>query len=472
MSNTRYLELTSTRRDRTQWPNPAEFEVPISQSGTKNKAQALDPVSLAAPIQTWCSNEFDVLAGTAAITGITVVSVGASSPQTFIATAPTGEFQPIDGYYNNAIALNTTLSQAQRIESYKFLGDYDGGTNDHAEFTLSSPYGSAFATTNTITITDPTSFASTTNPDIFVPVGRTSSNAYPQHILYNETRSQYRPITDYSFYTHLLEISTETADGGAVSTWTATDCFSIRRSPPSLIGATPSGANTVRTVVLPSTASSTNSFYVGDFIYIPMTASPLAAPQGQARRIVAYDGTTQTVTVDPAFTAVPAMSTQIQILPFAYDNAAPFNYTGSLVSQNQQVCYELELINLILPNRTLDIGQGGRIAFYPYVYVELQNISGSSSGNEGVIYSNNPNSNKMLFRATIDDTPTPLISPFIKIDGDGMVQTVKFRPNDNLKFAVRMPDGELFKTLTTETLGPNMPNDLLQISAMVSLKRL
>ena len=191
------------------------------------------------------------------------------------------------------------------------------------------------------------------------------------------------------------------------------------------------------------------------------------------RRIVSYDGATLTATVTPPFSAIPADASDIiQILEFSYDNANPFNYTGSLVSQGQQVCYELELLNLILPNSTLSVGLGGRVIFYPYLYVELENVSGPSSGNNGIIYSNNPNAVRMLFRATVDDTTTPVISPFVKIDGDGMVQTVKFKPNDNLKFSVRIPDGTIFQTVASDHYSPVPPNELVQISALISIKRI
>ena len=249
MSNTRYIELSSSYRNRTDWPNPAQFEVPIAQSGQKTKTTALDPVSLATPKQSWCSNTFDAGTSSATIT-LTVVSVGSSSPSAFIVTAATGKMQPADDYYVGAIAVNTTLSQYQRIAGYKFLGDYGGGL-DHAEIVTEFSYGAAFAIANSITVTDPTRFTSTTNPDIFVPSGRVSNNSYPKCILYNETKSEHRPILDYDFYTHLLEINTTASAGGAVTGWAVTDCFSIRREPPALAGITP-GPNTTTTVVLPA----------------------------------------------------------------------------------------------------------------------------------------------------------------------------------------------------------------------------
>ena len=174
------------------------------------------------------------------------------------------------------------------------------------------------------------------------------------------------------------------------------------------------------------------------------------------------------------------LSTQLipfEILPFTTDNWVPLVYTGSLVSQQQMVCYQIELINLVLPNRVLKVSRGGRIAFYPYVYVEFRNLSGSSSGATNIIYSNNPNATTALFRCAIDDVPNPLMSPFIKIDGDGSVATVKFKPNDNFRFSVFLPSGEVFEVATNlnfhtqEHFSPNISNDFNQISALFSIKR-
>ena len=194
-------------------------------------------------------------------------------------------------------------------------------------------------------------------------------------------------------------------------------------------------------------------------------------------RITAYTGDVNTPTVPPRMAtidcllSVPIAGGELyEINQFTRDNAVPFVYTGSLVSQQEMVCYEVELITLVLPNRILV--SGGRSSFYPYVYVELQNVSGTSAGNSNIIYSNNPNATRMLFRASIDDIPNPLVSPFIKIDGDGMVQTIKFKPNDSFKFGVYLPNGKEFDTITPETFSPQPSNPLIQISAVFSMRRL
>lgn len=162
----------------------------------------------------------------------------------------------------------------------------------------------------------------------------------------------------------------------------------------------------------------------------------------------------------------------IQIMSFARDNEQSLNYTGSTTSQNQMVCYEIELISLILPNIPLDNTVGGLIAFYPYLYVELSNKTAPSGGTKGVLYSNNPHANRALFRVAIDDTPTPIISKFIKVDGDGAVQTVKFKPNDNLYIRVFLQNGQLFETKQRDTPPPMVPDPFVQISAEFSIKRL
>ena len=119
----------------------------------------------------------------------------------------------------------------------------------------------------------------------------------------------------------------------------------------------------------------------------------------------------------------------------------------------------------------MDNAFGSRIAFYPYVYVELSNTNNNSAGNN-IIYSNNPNTNKVLFRAAVTDVNNPLITAFVNLDSNTMVNTVKFKPNDTMKFSVKLSDGTIFKTLMPESYSPSIPNPLIQISACFSIKKI
>ena len=177
--------------------------------------------------------------------------------------------------------------------------------------------------------------------------------------------------------------------------------------------------------------------------------------------------------VDPPFKHC-LINQNFLILQWSYDNKFPFiNSLSSNVTSQEPVPYEIELINLILPNQILDNGKGSLVSFYQYLYVELQNTQGSTtSGPPKSIISNNPNAQNMTFRAAMDDVPNPVNSSFIKIDGDGMVQVMKFNPNDNITFKVTFSDGTLFKTVLEEDYGPNEPNPLIQISALFRIRRL
>lgn len=173
------------------------------------------------------------------------------------------------------------------------------------------------------------------------------------------------------------------------------------------------------------------------------------------------------------FTANASAGQNYEIEKFSRDNAVPFEYKGSMVSVQQEVCYEVELVNLILPNRALISGRGGRPVFYPFLYVELEQVSAAGKGSqEGMLYSNNPNARKMMFRAVLDDTTQPVVSPFIRIDSDGQVATVKFKPNDSFKFVIYDPHGNVFETALQDYYSPTEPNPLVQINALFSFRKL
>jgi len=132
-------------------------------------------------------------------------------------------------------------------------------------------------------------------------------------------------------------------------------------------------------------------------------------------------------------------------------------------STQEQSCWRINLRNLLVPNITLQ--SGSLASFYPYFYVEFTNVT-DVQRQHGMIQSNNPNAKPALFRCAVTDIATPIISKFIKLTGDGMYQTVKFRPNDSLKMKIYLPDGREFMTSNPDTAPPSPANPLLQISAL------
>ena len=88
-----------------------------------------------------------------------------------------------------------------------------------------------------------------------------------------------------------------------------------------------------------------------------------------------------------------------------------------------------------------------------------------------MIQSNNPNAKNALFRCAVTDIANPTITKFIKLSGDGMQQTVKFRPQDSLQIKVYLPDGREFMTSLSDTAPPSRPNQHLQITALFEIEK-
>ena len=110
-------------------------------------------------------------------------------------------------------------------------------------------------------------------------------------------------------------------------------------------------------------------------------------------------GVSRFLVIQPFAQAFPGPNFEFNILGFTNDHVVPYNYTGSQVSQSQSVCYQLTLEAITLPNQSISaLGLGGKIAFYPYLYVEFSNASAScGQANTSALYSNNPAANKVLY---------------------------------------------------------------------------
>ena len=470
MSNLRYLEVDSTYRDRSRFPHPGSFEIPISQTGRKSSKDAIDPVSLGAPVISWTSNNLSVsLPGVSKLVcnvePKTTPLSGCINTQTFIINS-VNRLQDMNDYYEGLIVEDAAFYNRRRIASYIFLGSFGG--YDRAEINVDSPFPETFVPGNQINIYDPTDLSNSFYPIFWVPSGRNLEDQYINHYIFNETINDWRKIVYYSNITHPILV--ETNDSNPLPwTWTSNDNYSIRKEIPYY----PSNGGT-NPIIIASTLSSitipTNLSGIDNTKFVRILPSiynyKLSGSFNECRRITSYDSLTQTINVFPNFPVAPDINSKIEILNFSYDNLNPFVYTGSLTSQQELVCYEIELLSLLLPTETLTVANGGAISYYPYVYVELSN---TCSTNRNIIYSNNPNSTKQLFRVPIFDIQDNPV--FTKIGG-GMSQTIKFKPNDTLFFSVTLPNGEIFQNIVPERFSPLSPEPRIQISAMFSLKRL
>jgi len=117
--------------------------------------------------------------------------------------------------------------------------------------------------------------------------------------------------------------------------------------------------------------------------------------------------------------------------------------TMPLVSYKQPLCYEVSLIHLILPNQPV-YGFNVLPTFFPYLMVELYNTS-SVGSNLGVLYSNNPNTEKVSFYCPVGNPRNPLIVSYLIVLSSTQIQTLSWAPTDNFFFRVILPNGETLK---------------------------
>ncbi len=451
-----YLDLDSTFRDRTLWPSPGEFEVLLAQGGSSTRSilDSRDPVALSAPLLAWTSNRFQSnLASSAIVSGTVLGGPGIGSANTarvVIFSAASGALQQADDYYCNAF-LSTAAGTKVKVVSYTFLG---GAASDIGKVTLD--HDLSLAAGATVTLQDPTDLSVSR---LFVPMGEHRANNYFRMLIYNESLQQSRSITN-------LDIDTGTIVIGPPNTptWSEDHNYSIRTQVPyqTFIA----GASTTTNVALTGAPSQPNIF-TGWFLRVRPTVydNNLTPPQGEIRRITSYLAASQTAVVHPALGASPT-GLQVEILPYSYDNASRVSYTGTL--EQELVPYNIKLTSAILPNQILASKDGSRIAFYPYVYVELSTLDGTASN---LIMSNNFNAVKALFKVPIDNIEDLIQTTFVKCDSDNMSQVVRFKADSNFKVRVILPDGEVFKTIEPERYSPHEPNPIGQISLQFELTR-
>lgn len=268
------------------------------------------------------------------------------------------------------------------------------------------------------------------------PVSGNVIITYPQSVS--------RRIVRYIFLSGLVTSATATS----FQTLTPTDMYSVS----SLIGIYVSVGGQLCLIE----SVSRNNSNLSTTFYIKTPFSSIPAP-GDFFSITSG-------TVSPPFPFTVTIQ-NFTLLRFTRDNATPLNYLGTRLDAR---CYTVELLNLVLPNQFLVNGTGGQIAFYPYVFVELQNVSSPTAPNVNIFYSNNPNSTNQTHYSVIPNVSLPGGQKFINCDGTGAQCKMQFRVGDALYFKVTLPTGELFIVNQPEFYSPTIPNEAIQISAQFS----
>jgi hypothetical protein len=483
--STEYFEINSAYRNRKVWPNPANFTIEISQSGVANRLEAADPVCDSSILISWSPFVIPVTGNVAPFPPVPFIGSVTAGNVVVIRSAANFLGSDIENYGTGLVIEFTNAAPAYfkraRIISWRFLCTIAG--QDYIEITLDQnvdvPNLCSFI------IRDPTDLSDPNRPLMFIPTGAKAVNFYINYYIENQTLNQWLPIQYYEGEsTHIaildstLPLKPDQTKNYTPGTWTINHTYLLRQEIPTIRGSIVNVISSTQ-IQLAANSSTIDDFYVGSFIRSTITPNP------NSSRIVRYDGATRIATLENPY--VIAIGNPYEILSFSRDNEYPFQFSGSLVALREAICYDVQLLNLVLPNNYLKVGYGSRAIFYPYLYVELTAVSNSERQGPNSICSNNPNARRMLFRVLINDSTNLTTSPFIRLDGGGMIQRIKLLPADSFHFSVHLPSGEIFTTISSfgyindanvfysaadEWLSPLYPNPFNQISALFSFKRI
>lgn len=440
----KFLDIDSTYRDRNRFPNPGQFDIIIGNS--LPVCNFVDPISEQTPIITFTPsiNYFSLQNGTLLL-----------SPPPFPYQIDEKDsivvcfdnFQNVNKTYNYYRGIGLTfITSLPSIEIITISGwIYIGTINNKDCFRIK------LNTNITTDLTDPTltlSFDPQVNYSqgyIHIPSGVITSDEYKNYYIHNETIDEYVNIISYDGTIALATFN-------APVFWVENQQISIRKKLPGFRGTFGTGSTNKQLVL----SSSTPNIEKGSFIRLIGSSN-----NNEIRFISSYEPFV--ATISEMLPSSPNAGDTYEILDFYRDNYNPLLYTGKSFSSN--VCYEVELISLTLPN--IDLLSDTNPSNFPYLYVELQNIESSFSPN--ILYSNNTNSRKMLFKVPVTEVNPPEFNAFMSLNAGSTTETIKLNPNKSFRFGVYLPNGKPFESILKDTKSPLEPNRYLQISAIFSL---
>ena len=255
-----YIEIDSTFRDRNRFPNPAQFEILLSDSALKLKQHAVDPVCLSTPLKVF-SNSMTETGATGAVSGIVQNTDGVSldygsSGDLETVIADFTDHKLTDNYYCglNLVKENAGIFTKRRIKDYRVVG------TNKVKITVDKPFDN-LVQGDTLTISNPSDFGI---PIVFVPNSGNIDNQYIDHYLYNETKQLYTKIVHYDGKTHMVHLNSD------ISAWDDFDVLCIRKELPMKTEAITPTTFTQNTL----TDANLKKKYAGDFIRIINTDNP------------------------------------------------------------------------------------------------------------------------------------------------------------------------------------------------------
>jgi hypothetical protein len=345
--------------------------------------------------------------------------------------------------------------------SYPLVGDFviptNGNSPGNTPKSSSDPIIGAFPYESSLT-----NGLSTTTQIALNVLASGINNFYTNSFL--EINTEFRLIIGYDASTQFATVDTPFSVAPPAIT-----PYTIRFATPISVGVTSANSLTTSEIYLPVGSSTVNNFYVNNYVFIPGINPP---DSYQWFRITSYNGATLLAQIQGTTTIVVLAGTPIELMAYTRDNVQNLKYYGTELFNNPS-CYNVGLINLIVPNLSILGSYGGSIQNYSHLYVALFSETAITYNN--AIISNSPAADRALFKVPI--TFLQGIS-FLTLSYGGMTQNISFRINDTLHLSVFLPNGSILEFISNNPFTyfdgypyqfPIPSNPLTQVQAIFSI---
>ena len=147
-------------------------------------------------------------------------------------------------------------------------------------------------------------------------------------------------------------------------------------------------------------------------------------------------------------------------------------YAGTDIFSNPN-CKKVRIVNLLIPSGDVLNGYGGNLSNYSHVYVNI--FSEKARTYQNTILSNNPAAQHALFKVPVTYYNN---NTFYSLISSDMTQNVSFRENDDLRFQIVLPNGEILQ-FENNAQGSNLegygfpiiPNPFTQVKVTIEIEQ-
>ncbi len=177
------------------------------------------------------------------------------------------------------------------------------------------------------------------------------------------------------------------------------------------------------------------------YVFVAGLTPPTSYQWGRLERILVggvWTGSYRVIPTNPGGIYPPLLAGSVyELMRFSFDNVVSLRYMGT-ENINNPTAETVRLVNVVVPTSRITPSYG-TLQNWPYIYVSVYSEKGSTYSNQ-VIISNNPASNRCIFKVPVSFLPN---TSWLTLSLSAMNQNITFRENDALHVTLFLPNGDV-----------------------------